>query len=88
MMQVFKGTTSTWNTIISGLPHPHLLQTWEWSQVKAKYGWEPTYIVWSTAFYKSYTSDQLDQLDYSDLTNAIDSRIRQQLRICILKRSG
>ena len=45
-MQSFKGTASEWNTILSGLPTPHLLQTWEWSQVKAKYGWEPTPFVW------------------------------------------
>jgi peptidoglycan pentaglycine glycine transferase (the first glycine) len=46
MMQPFKGTASEWNTIIAGLPAPHLLQTWEWSQVKAKYGWEPMPFIW------------------------------------------
>jgi len=35
-----------WNTIISKLPNPHFLQTYEWGQVKAKYGWEPIYLVW------------------------------------------
>ena len=35
-----------WNSIISGLPNPHFLQTYEWGQVKAKYGWEPIYLVW------------------------------------------
>jgi peptidoglycan pentaglycine glycine transferase (the first glycine) len=35
-----------WNELISKLPNPHLLQTFEWGQVKAKYGWEPIYIVW------------------------------------------
>ena len=35
-----------WNSIISKLPNPHFLQTYEWGQVKAKYGWEPIYIVW------------------------------------------
>ncbi|MBE7535336.1 MAG: peptidoglycan bridge formation glycyltransferase FemA/FemB family protein [Anaerolineales bacterium] len=32
--------------MISKLPNPHFLQTYEWGQVKAKYGWEPIYLVW------------------------------------------
>lgn len=35
-----------WNTLIAALPHPHFLQTWQWGQVKAKYGWQPMYLVW------------------------------------------
>jgi len=35
-----------WNSLISKLPNPHFLQTYEWGQVKAKYGWEPIYLVW------------------------------------------
>jgi len=71
MMQSFKGTASKWNTIISGLSNPHLLQTWEWSQVKAKYGWEPTYVAWSNTSYKSYSPDQLDKVDMSDLSDVV-----------------
>ena len=37
-----------WNSIISKLPNPHFLQTHEWGQVKAKYGWTPLYAVWDT----------------------------------------
>jgi peptidoglycan pentaglycine glycine transferase (the first glycine) len=36
----------TWDSLISKLPNPHFLQTYEWGQVKAKYGWEPIYLVW------------------------------------------
>lgn len=36
-----------WNEIISRLPNPHFLQTYEWGQLKAKYGWEPLYAVWT-----------------------------------------
>ncbi|WKZ34831.1 MAG: peptidoglycan bridge formation glycyltransferase FemA/FemB family protein [Anaerolineales bacterium] len=36
-----------WNQIISQLPSPHFLQTYEWGQVKAKYGWIPYYAVWT-----------------------------------------
>ncbi len=37
----------TWNALISSLPKPHFLQTHEWGQVKAKYGWTPLYAVWT-----------------------------------------
>jgi peptidoglycan pentaglycine glycine transferase (the first glycine) len=36
-----------WNEIISKLPDPHFLQTYEWGQVKAKYGWVPYYTIWT-----------------------------------------
>lgn len=36
----------TWNEIIATLNNPHFLQTYEWGQVKAKYGWSPLYAVW------------------------------------------
>jgi peptidoglycan pentaglycine glycine transferase (the first glycine) len=38
--------SNIWNSIIAKLPNPHFLQTYEWGQVKAKYGWEPIYVVW------------------------------------------
>jgi lipid II:glycine glycyltransferase (peptidoglycan interpeptide bridge formation enzyme) len=38
---------SVWNQLISRLPNPHFLQTYEWGQVKAKYGWTPFYAVWT-----------------------------------------
>jgi lipid II:glycine glycyltransferase (peptidoglycan interpeptide bridge formation enzyme) len=47
MMQPFQGDASQWNDLISGLPGAHVLQTWEWAQVKAKYGWESMSFVWS-----------------------------------------
>ena len=37
---------SVWNSIISALPNPHFLQTYEWGQVKARYGWKPLYALW------------------------------------------
>lgn len=39
--------SNNWNEIISKLPNPHFLQTYEWGQVKAKYGWEPIYLTWT-----------------------------------------
>ena len=43
----FTGNPQAWNELNATLPLPHLLQTWEWSQVKAKYGWQPIPFVWS-----------------------------------------
>lgn len=40
-------TGNIWNEIVSKLPDPHFLQTYEWGQVKAKYGWTPYYAVWT-----------------------------------------
>jgi peptidoglycan pentaglycine glycine transferase (the first glycine) len=42
----FTGTPQSWNELISYLPLAHLLQTWEWSQVKAKYGWQAMPFIW------------------------------------------
>jgi lipid II:glycine glycyltransferase (peptidoglycan interpeptide bridge formation enzyme) len=39
--------SNIWNSIISRLPNPHFLQTYEWGQVKAKYGWSPLYALWT-----------------------------------------
>ena len=38
--------SNSWNELISKLPNPHFLQTYEWGQVKAKYGWSPLYAIW------------------------------------------
>jgi lipid II:glycine glycyltransferase (peptidoglycan interpeptide bridge formation enzyme) len=45
----FAGAPQSWNKLIVRLPMPHLLQTWEWSQVKAKYGWKAMPFVWQDA---------------------------------------
>jgi peptidoglycan pentaglycine glycine transferase (the first glycine) len=36
----------TWNSFLASLPDPHILQTWEWAQVKARFGWQPFPTVW------------------------------------------
>ncbi|NLN69316.1 MAG: peptidoglycan bridge formation glycyltransferase FemA/FemB family protein [Chloroflexi bacterium] len=38
-----------WNTAIEHLPGVHALQTWEWGQVKARFGWEPFPLAWRDA---------------------------------------
>ena len=37
---------SNWNTMIADLPAPHLLQTYEWGQLKSRYGWRIWPVVW------------------------------------------
>jgi peptidoglycan pentaglycine glycine transferase (the first glycine) len=48
-MEPFTGTPASWNALIASLPCAHLLQTWEWSQVKVKYGWQALPFVWQDA---------------------------------------
>ncbi len=36
-----------WNTLIASLPDAHLLQTWEWAQIKADVGWKADPRAWS-----------------------------------------
>lgn len=35
-----------WNTLIEDLPGAHALQTWQWGQVKAQFGWQPVPLTW------------------------------------------
>jgi peptidoglycan pentaglycine glycine transferase (the first glycine) len=48
-MQAFTGNSIEWNALISQLPESHFLQTWEWAQVKEKYGWKPMPFTWQDA---------------------------------------
>ncbi|MFZ6027189.1 MAG: lipid II:glycine glycyltransferase FemX [Chloroflexota bacterium] len=41
--------TLVWNDLISPLPGAHLLQTAQWAQVKAQYGWQAFYLLWESA---------------------------------------
>ncbi len=45
-MQPFRHSPEEWDSLIIHLPRPHLLQTWEWSQVKARYGWTAFPLAW------------------------------------------
>jgi len=35
-----------WNGLIASFPEPHVLQTWQWGQVKKRFGWRPIYLIW------------------------------------------
>src|SRR5512141_212626 len=47
-MQAFSGDGSEWDALIASLPNAHVLQTWEWAQVKAAYGWKPMPFIWES----------------------------------------
>lgn len=39
----------TWDALIATLPGAHILQTWEWGQIKQSYGWQPMPYTWQDA---------------------------------------
>ena len=39
-----------WTAALLGLPEPHLLQTWQWGEVKRQTGWQPSRLLWSGEF--------------------------------------
>jgi len=54
--------SNLWNSIVSKLPNPHFLQTHEWGQVKAKYGWSPLYAVWTKDRFSVISDRSTDNL--------------------------
>jgi lipid II:glycine glycyltransferase (peptidoglycan interpeptide bridge formation enzyme) len=45
-MHEFQGSGSEWNALIADLPGAHLLQTWEWAELKAAFGWHMMPVYW------------------------------------------
>jgi peptidoglycan pentaglycine glycine transferase (the first glycine) len=48
-----------WNAALAELPSAHLLQSWEWGEFKAGYGWEPERLVWCTSDGKTAAAVQV-----------------------------
>lgn len=46
-LHAFHGTSENWNRLIAQIPGAHLLQTWEWANIKASFGWQPLPLTWS-----------------------------------------
>ncbi len=51
--------THPWNSLLTSLPNPHFLQTYEWGQVKAAYGWVPLYLFWTDEKFHLQTEPSL-----------------------------
>jgi peptidoglycan pentaglycine glycine transferase (the first glycine) len=60
-----------WNSIISQLPNPHFLQSYEWGDVKARYGWEPYYAVWTESEFKVTQQLSIDNYQLSIVASAL-----------------
>lgn len=48
-MAEWRGQAGDWNEMIRSLPGTHLLQTWEWAEVKAQTGWKRLPQIWRDA---------------------------------------
>jgi lipid II:glycine glycyltransferase (peptidoglycan interpeptide bridge formation enzyme) len=74
----------TWNHLIAGLPQPHILQTWQWSQVKAAYGWQPFFALWTAADTGvaefQFTADPLELTTPSDAVGRVQAAALVLLR--------
>lgn len=72
-MQPSQQNAFHWNQIISKFPNPHFLQTYEWGQVKAKYGWIPCYAVWDAngEFHVERDIIRLSSLDFPIVAAAL-----------------
>jgi lipid II:glycine glycyltransferase (peptidoglycan interpeptide bridge formation enzyme) len=49
----------TWNTALGTLDGGHLLQSWQWGELKSKYGWKPARILWKDASQTPIAAAQL-----------------------------
>lgn len=45
-IEKFEGGHESWNELIGSLPGAHILQSWEWGEIKAAYGWKPLPHIW------------------------------------------
>ncbi len=70
--------SNAWNSLISNFSNPHFLQTYEWGQVKAKYGWSPLYAVWDADGSWKVESD-LNQLSLSKSPVAAALILKRQI---------
>ncbi len=40
------GDAPSWNRLITSFPGAHILQSWQWGEVKSQFGWRPLYCIW------------------------------------------
>jgi len=36
----------SWNKILTSFQQPSILQSWEWGEIKARYGWKKDFLIW------------------------------------------
>jgi peptidoglycan pentaglycine glycine transferase (the first glycine) len=61
-----------WNAMIAVFPGAHILQTWEWGNVKSQFGWQPHHLLWlkDHGQIEFIHNKHLDQLRNKDLVAA------------------
>ncbi len=64
-----ESNSEIWNALIASLPNPHFLQTSEWAQVKAKYGWAPHYALWSEDKFSVFSDQSSATENWSLITD-------------------
>lgn len=50
-----------WNATLKSLPNPHLLQSWEWGELKCRYGWTAIRLIWQIGEGKPVAAAQVLQ---------------------------
>jgi peptidoglycan pentaglycine glycine transferase (the first glycine) len=53
--------SKSWNRIVTSLPGGHLLQSWQWGQLKEKYGWHAERLAWENASGQAVAAAQVLQ---------------------------
>ncbi len=71
--------SDTWNRAVASFPDSHLLQTWEWGQFKAQFGWKPFYMVWPRAGERGVM--------YTDATDSVLSQEPVEAAALVLQRT-
>ncbi len=70
-----------WNELIAGLPEAHLLQSYEWGQVKAANGWQPLYLVWRRGEQGLLTAEKTQDLAQIDPSQVLAAALVQKKSI-------
>jgi lipid II:glycine glycyltransferase (peptidoglycan interpeptide bridge formation enzyme) len=70
-----------WNELLVRLPMPHFLQSYEWGQVKAQYGWTPLYATWDSRGEWKAAENLGSLLTGMDRANAAALILRRTVRL-------
>jgi len=72
MMQTSNLDATVWDNIIASMPGSHILQTWEWGQVKSQFGWQSIHLLWND---QPTTGLQLSNVNQSPLETIQKSQV-------------
>ena len=56
-----------WNSIVLSFPGSHLLQSWEWGQIKSQFGWSLIYALWShDSSFQLFNQSEFSKIDFAN----------------------